>query len=470
MSLELQRSFGMQQTVRLLGDLGERYGSEHKYHDLRSPADAIKLLCINQPALMKEMTEAHKHGIGYTVVQADESLGYDDLHLPLGKNDLVVTPVVTGSGGGGTGKILVGVGLIAAAIVLAPVGGGFLGLGAGAFTSTTGAALVSAAATSFAATAALSTASVAIGAIGASLVLGGISETLSPQPTIPTIGGGGFGDRRTSPGENTNATGPQGVSRAVSGQQSYAFSGPVNTVGVGATVPLVYGKVLIGSHLLSSKVEVTSESDPTGAFFIAPGNKTITINGETPSFKFELLNGLRTRRWFYHHTKFADKQSNNGRFIQRKRDDTLNFIVGEIDKVDDVIDFDSDDVKSENLQIFFEIEDGLSRVVGSQLVPAFVTYEITLKKSNYEGESPVFGKSRATIQGLLRKTDSYKWCHAIDVGHSGVEDNDTVVDTRVQVIDTDADNKGGRIKIRAIGYENFRDKSENFTQDLVTDA
>ena len=455
----------MQQTVRLLGDLGERYGSEHKYHDLRSPAEAIKLLCINEPAFQKELTEAHEHGIGYTVVQADEFLDYGDLHLPLGKNDLVVTPVVAGSGGGGSGKILAGLGLIAAAVILAPVGGGFLGLGAGAFTSTTGAALVSATATSFATTAALSAASVALGAIGSSLVLGGISEVLAPQPTVPTVGGGS----RTSPGENTNAAGPQGVSRATSGRQSYAFSGPANTVGVGATVPLVYGKVLIGSHLISSKVEITSESDPTGAYFIQPDAKTVTVNGEKPSFKFEVLNGLRTRRWFYHQTKFADRQSGNGRFIQRKRSDILNFKVGEIDNVDPVIDFDADDVKSQNLQIFFELDQGLSRVIGSQLVPAFVTYEITIKKSKYDGESPVFARVRATVQGLLKKTQSYKWCHAIDVGHSGIEDNDTVVDAKVQLIDTDADNKNGRIRIRAIGYKNFRAKGENFTQDLVTD-
>ena len=62
----------MQQTVRLLGDLGERYGSEHKYHDLRSPAEAIKLLCINEPEFLKEIAQAHEHGIGYTVVQADD--------------------------------------------------------------------------------------------------------------------------------------------------------------------------------------------------------------------------------------------------------------------------------------------------------------------------------------------------------------------------------------------------------------
>ena len=66
---------------------------------------------------------------------------------------------------------------------------------------------------------------------------------LSPQPTIPTLGTGGTPVTELLQGENTNATGPQGVSH--SGQQSYAFSGPANTVGVGATVPLVYGKLLI---------------------------------------------------------------------------------------------------------------------------------------------------------------------------------------------------------------------------------
>ena len=92
----------MQQTVRLLDDLGERYGSEHVYFNLRSPAEAIKLLCINHPALQKELTEAHQYGVGYTLVQAGTFLGYDDLQLPLGKNDLVLAPVIAGSGGGAT--------------------------------------------------------------------------------------------------------------------------------------------------------------------------------------------------------------------------------------------------------------------------------------------------------------------------------------------------------------------------------
>ena len=119
MFLESQRSFDMQQTVRLLDDLGARYGSEHVYFNLRSPAEAIKLLCINHPALQKELTEAHQHGVGYTLVQAGTFLGYEDLKLPLGKNDLVLAPVIAGSGGS-TGQILAGVGLIAAAFIVGP--------------------------------------------------------------------------------------------------------------------------------------------------------------------------------------------------------------------------------------------------------------------------------------------------------------------------------------------------------------
>ena len=149
--------------------------------------------------------------------------------------------------------------------------------------------------------------SIALGTIGSGLVLQGVANLLSPQPEVPTLGGSGGGNR-TAPGENTNATGPQGVSRATSGEQSYAFAGPANTVGVGATVPLVYGKLLIGSHLISSKVEVTSESDPTGEYFVAPGPKSITINGEKPTFDFASHNGLRTRRWFSHQVKLGDQR------------------------------------------------------------------------------------------------------------------------------------------------------------------
>ena len=96
--LEGSRQYsGMEQVVRLMGDLGERYGLEHTYFNLRTPGEAIKLLCVNYPKLQEELVHAHEHGIGYQLVQADFALDYPDLQLPMGSNDLVLTPVIAGS-------------------------------------------------------------------------------------------------------------------------------------------------------------------------------------------------------------------------------------------------------------------------------------------------------------------------------------------------------------------------------------
>ena len=418
----------MQQTVRLLDDLGARYGSEHVYFNLRSPAEAIKLLCINHPALQKELTEAHQHGVGYTLVQAGTFLGYDDLQLPLGKNDLVLAPVIAGSGSGGsTGTILAGIGLVAASFFTAGATIGLLGLAAPVAVSSV---LVS---------------------VGTSLILGGVSQLLAPQPTIPTL------NNRTAPGENTNASGPQGVSRATSGQQSYAFAGAANTVGVGATVPLVYGKLLIGSHLLSSRVRVADDSNPTGEFFGITGPSSITVNGKKPGNRFQALNGLRTRKW----NPNVRPSSGSERLSPNQN---INFNDKSKQNFDDIKNYEDGDSERENFQILFELDRGLFNVIGGQNVPAFVTYEITVTKNNYSGKSPVFANVRATVQGLLKSTDTYRFAHAITYGHSGVEDDDTTVELGVRIIDTDADDSG-RLVIKGVGYNYF--DGDNNTEDLA---
>jgi len=430
----------MQQTVRLLDDLGARYGSEHVYFNLRSPAEAIKLLCINHPALQKELTEAHQHGVGYTLVQAGTFLGYEDLQLPLGKNDLVLAPVIAGSGGS-TGTILAGIGLVAASFLLP---------GAGLFGTTS--IFGATAATTAAGTATFATAlGTSLSAIGASLVLGGVSQLLAPQPTIPTL------NNRTAPGENTNASGPQGVSRATSGQQSYAFAGPANTVGVGATVPLVYGKLLIGSHLLSSRVRVADDSNPTGEFFGITGPSSITVNGKKPGNRFQALNGLRTRKWD------ANVRPSSGS-ERLSPNQNINFNDKSKQNFDDIKNYEDGDSERENFQILFELDRGLFNVIGGQNVPAFVTYEITVTKNNYSGKSPVFANVRATVQGLLKSTDTYRFAHAITYGHSGEEENDTTIELGVRIIDTDADDSG-RLVIKGVGYNYF--DNDNNTEDLA---
>ena len=119
----------MQHKILLLDELGERWGKTHVYHNLKSPSEALKLLYIIYPDLKKYFATAHEDGIGFTVVQAGDFLGYEDLNLPLGKNDLVITPVISGSGG-------VVIALVGVALIVATGGlGAALGLtGAGSAT------------------------------------------------------------------------------------------------------------------------------------------------------------------------------------------------------------------------------------------------------------------------------------------------------------------------------------------------
>ena len=180
----------MQQVVRLLGDLGERYGAEHVYHNLRTPADAIKLLCINYPSFQVELVTAHEKGIAYRVLQAGVDLNLDDLHLPIGQNDLVLVPVLSGADDNPVFRAIAGVALIAASVFLGPsaaVGGaGFLGLQVGA-------GIVGGVAAS------------AIGTIGATLVLGSVTQMLSPQPQLGGVGGTGTrGEFRATRPESVN--------------------------------------------------------------------------------------------------------------------------------------------------------------------------------------------------------------------------------------------------------------------------
>ena len=110
------------QLVLLAGELGEKYGTQHEYYNLHTPADAIKLLCINYPALKQELFRAHQNGIGYKVIQGGAAMGYDDLHLPFGSKPLLVVPVISGAGSGATTQILAGAGLIAASFLFPGAG------------------------------------------------------------------------------------------------------------------------------------------------------------------------------------------------------------------------------------------------------------------------------------------------------------------------------------------------------------
>lgn len=372
----------MEQTLRLLGELGERYGAEHTYHNLRTPAEAIKLLCINYPKFQEELVHAHEHGIGYQLVQADVELDYPDLQLPMGSHDLILTPVISGSGGPAT-KILAGVGLVAFAILTAGAGAGFLGLGAGltAGTFTLGAA-----------------ASVAVGAIGSSLILGGVTQLLSPQAGLPLntsasgLGGNRFAGTARTDGFQTDIRGTDGV-------QSYAYTGAANTVGVGATIPVVYGKALVGSHLLSANIEITDESDPLRVPVPTKDTATATsevrLGGEILQFDaFTNTSGVEAQRTL----RYRGPQW--GYFPTLKMQKNATFIVP------DGFTLDSTKTGADTVLV---LRKGLFDYVageGTTIVQGAITYSIEIQ--DLATGTPL-GSGVATIQGQLLEGQEYYW-------------------------------------------------------------
>ena len=376
----------MQQVVRLLGDLGERYGAEHVYQNLRTPADAIKLLCINYPAFKTELIAAHESGIGYRVLQAGVDLNLDDLHLPIGQNDLIVTPVLVGQDG--AGQILAGIGLIAASFFFPGAGlfgtTGLFGAGGAGIVGVSSVAVLNATAIG-----------TALSVVGASMVLGGVTQMLSPQPDL---GVGGVSTR----GE-FQATRPESVNRGADGQQSYAYLGAQNTVGVGATIPVAYGKVLIGSHVISADVDVADESDPIKKATRTPSPDTVMLNGNKLEFGERRDNSAR-----WNSVHFLNNRSNTSadRFVNPTKDDKLTAAN------DFRLEFTEGPTKDpKEYFVFLEVNKLFDFVSGpgTTKTDGFISYMIESRRKDTDN---IHARESFTIQGLV--LEQYRWYHKFD--------------------------------------------------------
>ena len=216
--------------VKVYGALRKRLGQCRFEFDVTTPAQAIKALCVNFPGLEKWLIDSEKDGVGYRVALSKEKVTEDNvapLLLPFSDREVFsITPVIAGAGRG-TGAILLGAALITVAI-LAP-GAGFA-LSAGGFTAT-GAAATLVASPGFALASSLA---VAAGNIGIGLVLTGVAQMLSPQPE------------------------PTSIEESVQ-LESFSFSNVVNTSRQGLPVPIAYGRVFVGSAVISSNLNAAQE-------------------------------------------------------------------------------------------------------------------------------------------------------------------------------------------------------------------
>ncbi len=409
----------MQHKILLLDELGDRWGKTHIYHDLKSPCEAVKLLFINYPDLKSYFATAHEDGISFTVVQAGEFLGYEDLNLPLGQNDLVITPVVTGSRG--AVKAIIGVGLIVATGGLGTALG-VAGAGSAAWFGT---------GTTFLAGFA--------GKLGVALVLSGISDMISPQPQLPSF------DFDAPLSGFTG--GPGGITRGSDGSQSYAYTGAANTVGLGKTIPVVYGKALIGGHILSTNIEIANESDPLMKFIRPPSLDSVRLNGEELKGKYTEAGGLEAR--IYNGPKNNAKGTSfamTSDFIadleeggeQKVVEDLGGTAEGENNSVNNTKDF----------QILFQVA-GLVDFVGNNKttkIDGFITYRIIIKEKDSEN---LVLNNQATIQGLTFKSQKYNYIAKLPYQHISGKNTYQLF---VQIIDSGVNFSSAVFRIRQAGY------------------
>tara|TARA_R100000008_G_scaffold85097_2_gene74148 strand:- start:1 stop:621 length:621 start_codon:yes stop_codon:yes gene_type:complete len=200
----------MLRKVKLYGELAEFVG--HKEFEIKAEtlSKAVSFLINNFSGIEKFMSPKY-----YQVKVGNYTISENEIHYPIGQQDIHFIPVITGAGRG-MGKILLGAALIGIAIASGGAGfmaGGGLGFaGAGAMAGKF----------SFAAM---------LGNIGIGLTLMGVSEMLTPLP-----------QKRDFNSEEDP-------------RLSYNFSGTQNTSRAGTPVPICYGEIITGSVVISGAVD-----------------------------------------------------------------------------------------------------------------------------------------------------------------------------------------------------------------------
>ncbi|PMU11850.1 MULTISPECIES: tail assembly protein [unclassified Pseudomonas] len=186
-------------TVKLYGQL-RQFGKSYPLA-VRTPAEAIKALCVQIPGFERFISNAKSRGLVFAVFLGKKNISEAELCYQ-GGDDIIIAPVIEGSKRAGMMQTIIGVALIIVATIATGGVGGFAAGGAWG----------------------------AVGAAGASMAIGGVIQMLSPQA-------GGL--RTSAAPENT---------------PGYAFGSAKNTTASGNPVPLCYGKRRVGGAIISAAI------------------------------------------------------------------------------------------------------------------------------------------------------------------------------------------------------------------------
>lgn len=182
-------------TVLLYGQL-RQFGRSFRL-SVRSPAEAIKALCVQIPGFERFLTNARAEGIEFAIFRGNKNLEEKELGFS-GSGDIRIAPVVVGSKRAGLLQTIIGVVIVALAW--------WNPLGWSAATA------------------------LAVGMGGGSMAIGGVIQMLSPQAKGLSMSGG-----------------PENM-------PSYAFGSAKNTTASGNPVPICIGRRRWGGAIISASI------------------------------------------------------------------------------------------------------------------------------------------------------------------------------------------------------------------------
>ncbi|MEH6026231.1 tail assembly protein [Enterobacter hormaechei] len=188
--------------IELSGEPGKIFGKIH-HRLINKVSEAGTALAKTIPGFESYMISSKSRGLTFAVFKGKKNIGVDDLGFPVTGEVIRIVPVIIGGKKAGVLQTVLGAVLVAAGAVLS-------------FTPW-------AAASPF------------LYKFGAAMMLGGVVQMLSPQPS-------GIASKQSA-----------------DNRASYAFGGVTNTAAQGDPVPLLYGKRLIGGAIISAGIYVEDQ-------------------------------------------------------------------------------------------------------------------------------------------------------------------------------------------------------------------
>lgn len=190
-------------TILLSGSLAQSFGRKHlRLLESGTTSEALSALKHTVPGFEEFVRESARRGLRFAIFRNRENVSEGEFSLS-GTTEIRIVPIIAGSKNGGLFQTVVGVALIVAASIATGGVGAAFAAGAGAWGT--------------------------VAAVGVAMTLGGVVQMLTPVPDASS----------------------QQDQASTENKPSYLFNGAFNSTQQGLPVPVIYGKMLVGSSVIA---------------------------------------------------------------------------------------------------------------------------------------------------------------------------------------------------------------------------